>query len=88
MDVAAKLSVVNAAKARTQVLLTMATGKNVGPAKPSELSATRPAGSARGQAGSLLESQDDLVNEGEVMCWRGSGFEAAPTGSSLKGLRS
>jgi hypothetical protein len=88
MDVAAKLWVVNAAKARTRVLLTMATGKNVGPAKPSELSATRPAGSAGEQAGSLLESSDEPVNEVEVMCWRGSGFESATKFSSLKELRS
>jgi hypothetical protein len=88
MDVAAKISVVNAAKARTQVLLTMATGKNAGAAKPPELSATRPAGIAGEQAGSLLESQDELGIEVEIMCWRGSGFESATKVSSLKGLRS
>jgi hypothetical protein len=84
MDVAAKLSVVNAAKARTQVLLTMATGKNAGSAKPSELSATRHARIAGEQAGSLLESQEELVNEAEVMSRCGSGFESVTKVSSLE----
>jgi hypothetical protein len=62
MDVAARLSVVNAATARTQVPLTMATGKNAGLAKASELTETRPARIAGEQAGSLLESWDEPVN--------------------------
>jgi hypothetical protein len=56
MGVAAKISTGNAAKAPTQVPLTMATGKNAHPAKPSELSETRRAHNAGELAGSLREN--------------------------------